>query len=49
MSNQVHLMQLALAKTISDILLQFSRENFYFGCTFWTFQNKRWLVLFGRA
>jgi hypothetical protein len=39
----------APANPISDILLQFSRENFYFGCTFWTFQNKRWLVVFGSA
>ena len=30
-----------LEGSISDILQRFSCENFYFGCTFWTFQNRR--------
>jgi hypothetical protein len=38
----INLYEPAPGNTISDILLQFSRENFYFGCTFWTFQNNGW-------
>ncbi len=35
--------------SFSDILLQFSCENFLFGCTFWTFYNWSNLAFFGRA
>ena len=40
---------IALYSGIHDILLQFSRENFYFGCTFWTFYDWQVVSFIGRT